>query len=73
MDFTGSQLITFIQSVGFPIVLVLWFMLRTEKVIERNTNALETLTRIESQELEILRQMTGKDITKEFNGFAGHP
>lgn len=73
MDFTSQQFITFVQSVGFPIALVIWFMLRTEKVIERNTIALETLTRIESQELELLRTITGKDLSKEFNGFAGHP
>jgi len=73
MDFTSQQFITFVQAVGFPIALVIWFMLRTEKVIERNTVALETLTRIESQELELLRTLTGKDLSKEFNGFGGHP
>ena len=74
MDFNLKDAITIIQAVGFPILLVLWFMLRTEKVIERNTIALETLTRIESQELELLRTLTGKDLSKEFGfGLGGHP
>lgn len=29
-----------ISSVGFPIFVSLWFMLRTEKVIQSNTEAL---------------------------------
>ena len=32
-----------IGSVGFPIVMCLWFMFRTEKVIKANTNALNLL------------------------------
>lgn len=32
-----------ISTVGFPIAITLWFMLRTEKVIQNNT---DTLTQI---------------------------
>lgn len=31
---------TLISTVGFPIAMCCWFMLRTEKVINNNTNAL---------------------------------
>jgi len=31
---------TLIGSLGFPIVICLWFMIRTEKVISANTQAL---------------------------------
>lgn len=31
---------TLISTVGFPIALCIWFMLRTEKVINNNTKAL---------------------------------
>jgi len=37
-----------IGSVGFPIAITLWFMLRTEKVINKNTNIMtELLKRIQ--------------------------
>jgi len=39
MDF-----VVLVQSVGFPIAITLWFMLRTEKVIQRNTDAFIKLT-----------------------------
>jgi hypothetical protein len=29
-----------IQNVGFPAAVTLWFMYRTEKVINRNTNTI---------------------------------
>lgn len=32
--------INLISNVGFPISITLWFMLRTEKVINANTEAL---------------------------------
>jgi len=35
-----TDLINLISTVGFPIVMCIWFMFRTEKVIENNTNAL---------------------------------
>jgi len=35
-----EQLVQLISTVGFPIVVCLWFMFRTEKVIKANTEAL---------------------------------
>jgi len=37
------DLITTISTVGFPIAMCIWFMLRTEKVIQNNTVALTKL------------------------------
>lgn len=34
------EMIEIISSVGFPIAMVLWFMLRTEKVINNNTEVM---------------------------------
>lgn len=34
------EIISLIEQVGFPIVMVLWFMIRTEKVIKANTEVL---------------------------------
>lgn len=31
-----SLIIDLLTNVGFPIAMVFWFMLRTEKIIERN-------------------------------------
>ena len=39
-----STIIQIIQMVGFPIVVALWFMFRTEKVIMANTIAIRDLT-----------------------------
>ena len=39
-----STIIQIIQMVGFPIVVALWFMFRTEKVITANTQAVRELT-----------------------------
>ena len=38
-----TDLITLIAQFGFPIVMCLWFMLRTEKIIAKNTEALDRL------------------------------
>jgi hypothetical protein len=35
-----SEFVGFVSSVGFPIALSIWFMVRTEKVIKNNTDAL---------------------------------
>lgn len=35
-----ENIITAISTVGFPIVLCLWFMVRIEKVIKNNTEIL---------------------------------
>lgn len=34
-----EEAIAIVQSVGFPIFVTIWFMVRTEKVIDRNTQA----------------------------------
>jgi len=34
---------TLISTVGFPIAITLWFMLRTEKVISNNTDMLNQI------------------------------
>lgn len=34
-----DTLLDVIKTVGFPAAITLWFMVRTEKVIERNTQA----------------------------------
>lgn len=33
------DLVNLIQNLGVPIVMLLWFMVRTEKVIKNNTEA----------------------------------
>lgn len=60
-----KDVISVTQSLGFPILLVIWFILRTEKIIERNTIALQDLVRVEGREIELLRSMTGKDVSEE--------
>jgi len=35
-----SETIDIIQNVGFPIFMVIWFVLRTEKVINNNTDVI---------------------------------
>jgi len=35
-----DQYITYIGTLGFPIVVCIWFMARTEKVIKANTEVL---------------------------------
>ena len=34
------EIVEVISTVGFPIFITLWFMIRTEKVIKNNTEAL---------------------------------
>jgi len=38
-----EQLPQWIANLGFPIVMTIWFMLRTETVIKANTTALERI------------------------------
>ena len=38
-----SQILEILQNYGFPIFVCLWFMFRTEKIINRNTEAIERL------------------------------
>lgn len=35
-----ADIISLIQNFGFPIAMVIWFMIRTEKVIGNNTKVL---------------------------------
>ena len=44
-----TDIVNLISTVGFPIVVCLWFMLRTEKVIINNTKALNRF--IDQEEL----------------------
>jgi len=42
-----NEIISLIGSLGFPIVVCLWFMFRTEKIIKANTEVLnKILTKI---------------------------
>lgn len=36
-----EEYLNLISNVGFPIAITLWFMIRTEKVIQANTSVLE--------------------------------
>lgn len=38
-------LLDLISTVGFPITICLWFMIRTEKVITNNTKIIEEVLR----------------------------
>jgi hypothetical protein len=35
-----EELVKLVSQVGFPIVVCLWFMVRTEKVIKNNTDVM---------------------------------
>ncbi len=39
-----AEFIAFISNVGFPIAICTWFILRTEKVINNNTSAMNNFT-----------------------------
>ena len=45
------EITNLINSVGFPIVVCLWFMFKTEKIIKGNTKAIQELTK----EIKILK------------------
>ncbi len=36
-----EQYVALLSNFGFPIVMVLWFMIRTEKVIKNNTEIMK--------------------------------
>jgi len=38
-----EEIARLISTVGFPIVMCIWFMIRTEKVIKQNTEVLAKL------------------------------
>jgi hypothetical protein len=53
----ATEIIAIIRDLGFPIFVTLWFMYRTEKVINRNTDSIEKLTlMIEAQQHDRLMQ-----------------
>jgi hypothetical protein len=54
MQFTIQDIINMVSTVGFPIVVSLFYMLKMNKAIENNTKA-----------LIILGAKIGVDITKE--------
>ena len=39
-----DEYIALIAQYGFPIVMCLWFMMRTEKIITKNTEAIDKLS-----------------------------
>lgn len=43
------ELIGFLREFGFPVFVVLWFMLRTETVLRRNTDAINNLAEVISR------------------------
>lgn len=40
-----EEFVQLISTVGFPIVMCIWFMMRTEKVINNNTRVLNDFLR----------------------------
>jgi len=44
-----EEIIVLLRDFGFPIFVCLWFMFRTEKIIGRNTDALNKLGEIVAQ------------------------
>ena len=44
-----ADFLTIIGNYGFPIFVTLWFMFRTEKIINRNSEAIEKLSDIVSE------------------------
>lgn len=55
MEFTIKDLITLIQTVGFPIFICIWFLIRTEKVLQAAVDAVNRLALIEEREIEVMR------------------
>lgn len=41
-----ETIVPIIQNFGFPVAVCLWFMLRTEKIISKNTEAVNALSQI---------------------------
>lgn len=46
------EITALISTLGFPIVVCLWFMLRTEKIIMKNTEAINNLILIIKNKLK---------------------
>jgi hypothetical protein len=47
-----ETILSILQNFGFPIAVCLWFMLRTEKIINKNTDAVNSLTLILKKRLK---------------------
>lgn len=43
-----EEITPLISTVGFPIAVCMWFMLRTEKVINNNTKALNSVREMQT-------------------------
>jgi hypothetical protein len=41
-----TEIITIIGNYGFPIAITIWFMVRTEKVINKNTDAFYKISEV---------------------------
>ena len=50
-----QELINLIQSVGFPIFIALLFYLDLRQVVNKNTEAINSLTRQQGQLIKVLR------------------
>ena len=59
----STELLTveLITTLGFPIFVSLWFMLRTEKVIERNTKAINDFVVVLTDLCQKLSKMDDRD------------
>jgi len=55
MDISLRDVMAFIQSVGFPIFVAVWLLVRSDKFIQANTAAINTLAQHEANEVELLR------------------
>jgi hypothetical protein len=51
-----QEIINFVQSVGFPIVIALLFYIDFRKVIKCNTQALDGLARQQEQLIKVLQK-----------------
>jgi hypothetical protein len=60
MDITVKDVILLVQSVGFPILIAIWFMFRTETIINKNTEVTQSLVVIETIEVELLRALAAQ-------------
>jgi len=38
-----EQILKYVETLGFPIIVCLWFMFRTEKIIKSNTEVLNKI------------------------------
>lgn len=55
-----TPLIQIISNAGFPVVVVLYLLVRVDKTIEESTNALSELTKKIIQLKELIKNFNGK-------------